>query len=98
MTRSPADASSPARALTFANVADGAEGLVLADLARAVAAKPKAPAISLRWSAATARAWQQLARALAFFAPDLAVHANSRPGTASPMTACRRMPASWRSA
>ena len=47
MTNSPADRVTPGRALTLANVADGAEGLVLADLARAVAAKPGAPAISL---------------------------------------------------
>ena len=37
MTRSPADLLRPGQPLTFANVADGAEGLVLSDLARAIA-------------------------------------------------------------
>ena len=40
-TRSPAELLGPGRALTFANVAEGAEGLVISDLARAVAARPK---------------------------------------------------------
>ncbi len=31
----------PGHALTLSNVAEGAEGLVISDLARAVAAKPK---------------------------------------------------------
>ena len=35
-TRSPAELLAPGRALTFANVAEGAEGLVVSDLARAV--------------------------------------------------------------
>ena len=47
MAQSPADRLVPGRALTLASVADGAEGLVLADLARAIAAKPKATATSL---------------------------------------------------
>jgi len=34
--KSPAALLAPGRALTFANVAEGAEGLVVADLARAV--------------------------------------------------------------
>src|SRR4030088_2898076 len=46
-TRSPAELLAPGRALTFANVAEGAEGLVVSDLARAVAARPKPPAVSL---------------------------------------------------
>ena len=45
--KSPATLLAPGRALTFANVAEGAEGLVVADLARAVAARPKPPAVSL---------------------------------------------------
>ena len=45
--QSPAQLLAPGRALTFANVAEGAEGLVVSDLARAVAARPKPPAISL---------------------------------------------------
>jgi transcription-repair coupling factor (superfamily II helicase) len=39
-TQSPAKLLAPGRALTFANVAEGAEGLVVSDLARAVAARP----------------------------------------------------------
>ena len=39
--RSPAELLAPGRPLTFANVAEGAEGLVVSDLARAVAARPK---------------------------------------------------------
>ncbi|MBN9001201.1 MAG: hypothetical protein J0H75_03740, partial [Rhizobiales bacterium] len=45
--RSPAELLVPGRALTLANVADGAEGLIVSDLARAVAARPKPPAVSL---------------------------------------------------
>lgn len=37
--RSPAELLGPGRPLTFANVAEGAEGLVVSDLARAVAGK-----------------------------------------------------------
>jgi transcription-repair coupling factor (superfamily II helicase) len=47
MARSPADILEPGQPLAIANVADGAEGLVAADLARAIAAKARAPAISL---------------------------------------------------
>ena len=39
--RSPAELLAPGRPLTFANVAEGAEGLVISDLARAVAAKAR---------------------------------------------------------
>ena len=46
-TKSPAELLGPGRALTLANVAEGAEGLVVSDLARAVAARPKPPAVSL---------------------------------------------------
>ena len=46
-TKSPAALLTPGRALTFANVAEGAEGLVVSDLARAVAAQPKKTAVSL---------------------------------------------------
>ena len=37
--KSPAQSLVPGRALTFANVAEGAEGLVISDLARAIAAE-----------------------------------------------------------
>src|SRR6201746_1187509 len=71
--RSPAELLSPGRALTFANVAEGAEGLVVSDLARAVAARPKPPAVSLAVVCRDGPRMQQLARALEFFAPDLSV-------------------------
>ncbi len=44
---SPASQLLPGKALTFANVSEGAEGLIVADLARAVAAKPKPPAVEM---------------------------------------------------
>ena len=71
--RSPAELLAPGRVLTLANVAEGAEGLVVSDLARAIAAKPKKPAISLAVICRDGPRMQQLARALEFFAPDLAV-------------------------
>src|SRR5438309_10702695 len=71
--RSPAERLAPGRALTFANVAEGAEGLVISDLARAVAARPKPPAVSLAVVCRDGPRMQQLARALEFFAPDLSV-------------------------
>jgi len=74
MVRSPADLLAPGRALTLANVADGAEGLVIADLARAVAARPGAPATSLLVVCRDGPRMAQLARALVFFAPDIATH------------------------
>jgi transcription-repair coupling factor (superfamily II helicase) len=46
-SRSPVQMLEPGRALTLANVAEGAEGLIVSDLARAVAARPKPPAVSL---------------------------------------------------
>ena len=71
--RSPADLLNPGQPLTFANVAEGAEGLIISDLARTVAAKPKPPAVSLAVICRDGPRMQQLARALEFFAPDLAV-------------------------
>src|SRR5262249_32985697 len=69
--KSPAALLAPGRALTLANVAEGAEGLVISDLARAIAARPKKPAISLAVVCRDGPRMQQLARALEFFAPDL---------------------------
>src|SRR2546421_10870035 len=69
--RSPAELLAPSRLVTFANVAEGAEGLVISDLARAVAARPKPPAVSLAVVCRDGARMQQLARALEFFAPDL---------------------------
>jgi transcription-repair coupling factor (superfamily II helicase) len=70
---SPADLLEEGRPLTVARVADGAEGLVLADLARAIAAQPKAPATSLLVVCRDGSRMAQLSRALAFFAPDIGV-------------------------
>ncbi|ABE39851.1 transcription-repair coupling factor [Rhodopseudomonas palustris BisB5] len=71
--RSPAELLTPGKALTFANVAEGAEGLIISDLARAVAARPKPPAVSLAVICRDGPRMQQLARSLEFFAPDVAV-------------------------
>src|SRR5258708_24718 len=71
--RSPVELLIPGRALTFANVAEGGEGLVVSDLARAIAARPKPPAISLAVVCGDGPRMQQRARALEFSAPDLPV-------------------------
>src|SRR3954447_19560644 len=73
MARSPADLLEPGRPLTLTGVADGAEGLACADLARAVAAQRHAPATSLLIICRDGGRMATLARALPFFAPDLAV-------------------------
>src|ERR1700747_3279079 len=72
-TRSPAESLGRGRALTFANVAEGAEGLVISDLARAIAPRQTPPAVSLAVVCRDGARMQQLARALEFFAPDLPV-------------------------
>jgi len=59
MAQSPAELLRPGRPLTLADVADGAQGLIVADLARAVAARADAPATSLLVCAATERAWRR---------------------------------------
>ena len=71
--KSPAELLVPGRALTLSGVADGAEGLIVADLARAIAARPDAPATSLVVVCRDGPRMAQLARALAFFAPEIAV-------------------------
>jgi transcription-repair coupling factor (superfamily II helicase) len=70
---SPAERLSPGRVLTLAGIADGAEGLVLADLARAIASRAKPPAISIAVVCRDGPRMATLARALAFFAPDIEV-------------------------
>ncbi len=70
---SPAERIAPGRALTLANVAEGAEGLIVSDLARAIAGRPKPPAVSLAVVCRDGPRMSQLARALEFFAPDLEV-------------------------
>jgi transcription-repair coupling factor (superfamily II helicase) len=71
MAKSPAELLKSGQALTLAQVADGAEGLVLADLARAIAARPGAPAISLGVICRDGQRMAALSRALAFFGPDI---------------------------
>ncbi|MGH6728025.1 MAG: transcription-repair coupling factor, partial [Pseudolabrys sp.] len=71
MAKSPAELLKAGAPVTLAQVADGAEGLVLGDLARAVAARPDAPAISLCVVCRDGQRMAQLARALAFFGPDI---------------------------
>src|SRR3954452_159906 len=73
MARSPAEMLAPGRPVTLAGVADGADGLVVADLARAVAARSNAPATSLAVVCRDGQRMAALARALAFFAPDIEV-------------------------
>ena len=68
---SPATLLQAGHALTLAQVADGAEGLVLADLARAIAARPNAPAISLAVICRDGQRMASLSRSLAFFGPDI---------------------------
>src|SRR2546421_9418381 len=71
--RSPAELLASGRPLTLAGVAEGAEGLVVADLARAVAARADARATSLLVICRDGPRMAALARALAFFAPELTV-------------------------
>ncbi|RTL54630.1 MAG: transcription-repair coupling factor [Bradyrhizobiaceae bacterium] len=70
---SPANSLQPGRALTLANVAEGSEGLIVSDLARAVAARQNPPAVSLAVVCRDGPRMAQLARALEFFAPDISV-------------------------
>jgi transcription-repair coupling factor (superfamily II helicase) len=71
--RSPAERLAPGKPLLLAGVADGAEGLVIADLARAVAASAKPPAVSAAVICRDGPRMATLSRALAFFAPDIEV-------------------------
>jgi len=72
-TKTPAQRLTRGRPLLLAGVADGAEGLVVADLARAIAAGPQAPAVSLAVVCRDGARMAMLSRALAFFAPDVEV-------------------------
>jgi len=71
--QSPAKLLKPGKPLTLAGIADGAEGLVIADLARAVAAGPSAPAISIAVICRDGPRMAMLARGLSFFAPEIEV-------------------------
>jgi transcription-repair coupling factor (superfamily II helicase) len=73
LAKSPAERLRAGRPLTLAGVPDGAEGLVVADLARAIAAGKNAPPISLAVICRDGPRMAALARALAFFAPDVEV-------------------------
>jgi len=72
-TASPAQRLVPGRPLLLSGIADGAEGLVLADLARSIAAGANAPAISLAVICRDGARMAMLARALGFFATDIEV-------------------------
>jgi transcription-repair coupling factor (superfamily II helicase) len=71
--KSPAELLRPGEPLLLSNVADGAEGLVIADLARAVAAHRHALAISALVVCRDGQRMAALMRALSFFAPDIEV-------------------------
>ena len=71
--KSPAGLLKLGKPLTVSRVADGAEGLVLADLARAIAAKKDAPAVSLAVICRDGQRMATLSRALSFFAPEVQV-------------------------
>jgi len=71
--QSPARRLKAGRPLTLAGIADAAEGLVIADLARAVAAGDKPPAISAAVVCRDGSRMAALGRAIAFFAPDIEV-------------------------
>jgi len=73
VTKSPVELLTPGKPLTLAQVADGAEGLVLAELARAIAARKSAPAISLAVICRDGQRLAALSRALRFFGPDIQV-------------------------
>ena len=71
--RLPAQRLAPGRPLLLAGVADGAEGLVIADLARSIAAGAKPPAIGMAVICRDGARMAMASRSLAFFAPDAEV-------------------------
>ena len=73
LTKSPAQRLAPGQPLTLAGIADGAEGLVIADLARSIAAGAKPPAISMAVICRDGPRMATLTRALGFFAPEIEV-------------------------
>src|SRR5579863_8216696 len=73
LMKSPAERLAPGRVLTLAGIADGAEGLIVADLARAIASGAKPPAISTAVVCRDGPRMAMLSRALSFFAPDIEV-------------------------
>jgi transcription-repair coupling factor (superfamily II helicase) len=73
MSTSPAARLKPGKLLNLAGVADGAEGLVVADLARAIASGSNPPAISVAVICRDGARMAALSRGLGFFAPDIEV-------------------------
>jgi len=73
MIKSLAERLKLGKVLNLAGVADGAEALVVADLARAVAAGAKPPAISVAVVCRDGSRMAALSRALSFFAPEIEV-------------------------
>jgi transcription-repair coupling factor (superfamily II helicase) len=69
--KSPADGLVPGEPLILAQVAEGAEGLVVADLARALAGRVKQSGPSLVVVCRDGPRMAALARALTFFAPEI---------------------------
>ena len=65
----PAARLAPGKPLTIANVPDGFQGVVVADLARSVAARAKSKGVSLLVLCRDAERLAALERSLAFFAP-----------------------------
>jgi transcription-repair coupling factor (superfamily II helicase) len=63
----------PGKPLVLGQVADGAEGMVLGDLARAIAAGKGAPAVSLAVICRDGQRMAALSRALTFFGPDIEI-------------------------
>ncbi|MGN6748369.1 MAG: transcription-repair coupling factor, partial [Xanthobacteraceae bacterium] len=71
LATSPATRLKAGQPLTLAGVPDGAEGLVIADLARTIAAGKNPPAISLAVICRDGPRLAALSRAIAFFEPDI---------------------------
>jgi transcription-repair coupling factor (superfamily II helicase) len=69
--KSPAEHLRAGSRVTLGNVADGAEGLIVSDLARALAGKSDAPPITLTVVCRDGPRMAALSRAIAFFAPDI---------------------------
>ncbi|MGB7042582.1 MAG: DEAD/DEAH box helicase, partial [Xanthobacteraceae bacterium] len=73
LAKSPAEALKPGRPVTLSGIVDGAEGLVVADLARAIASGKNRPAIKVAVVCRDGPRMAMLSRALGFFAPDIEV-------------------------
>jgi transcription-repair coupling factor (superfamily II helicase) len=67
----PIDRLAAGRPLTLSGISDGAQGLILSDFARALAARPDAPAVGLLVICRDGPRMAALHRAFVFFAPNL---------------------------